>query len=347
MSLAGQTDNQIGDNSQALLAWKPEEQLEKVTNEKYELSLGFLQSRPERWFPGFSAQWLPLAHALGTTLKSVEITPIVLNELNKDYSFVGSVDGEPLAIMTDEVSAEHITNLFIPGSKPICRSILIEYLARRFMHSLAIAWGGGEIAQVKFENKLKIHAVHANAGIKLVFSSNGTNIHLTLALGSKLVKRFDGLWRRQLIANSKLPSKSKKIQIELAHLTIPPTMLAQYLKSGTDIDLDQAVTDRVTLYSDGANWLPAKLVLIDQYLGFETQTGAVFSAAQPDGTTRLSIQFPEITLSPENIIELAQPGAIYKSEYELTDLVNLVVRNQKVGSGRLKVYEGRFAITVI
>ncbi len=46
----------------SLIAWDPFRYLRRMDNKEVELSRGFLRSRPEKWLPGFGAQWLPLAH---------------------------------------------------------------------------------------------------------------------------------------------------------------------------------------------------------------------------------------------------------------------------------------------
>jgi flagellar motor switch/type III secretory pathway protein FliN len=240
-----------------------------------------------------------------------------------------------------------LINAFVPGAAPQAIDVVLEYLARRFFASLAMSWSGPESSVVQFDSQAGSHPIEVAGVVKLSASVNGETVSIWLSLGKALVERLDGLWRRQIQSTGKVQEGASVLNIEVSQLAVPPTMLVEYLKSGTVVDLEVAIGDSVTLRAGNKAWQSARLCDVDGKVGFEVLPGPAPAAALPDGTTRLSIQFGSLHLEPSAFAELGQPGAIVLTQIPLSDTVQLVINGEKVGTANLCCYQGRFAITVI
>lgn len=336
----------IQNPSPALSPWDPKRALRRIDPLHVRLSRGFLRCRPEKWFPGFSAQWLPLAHALGAEIRFIEVQPFLGAPHGLEIGFVGAIDEDPIALMLDLNSARVLREAFIPGAGEDVSDVLLEYLARRLLGSLAISWSGPESSQVKFQREVSSQAVQCAGAVKLSFSVNGSQCSVWLLLGLQTVERLDGLWTRQLRSSTRNLDRQEEIVIEVSQLAVTPQMLVDYVRPGTVIDLEVPVSDLVTLRNQGKAWLPARLCSVDGALACETIVGTPPAGALPEGATRLSIELGSFMLGAGELTNASQIGAIYDSAVQASNLVRMVVNGEKVAEATLCTYEGRFAVSV-
>lgn len=343
-----ESENQT--ESTSLSPWEPGRFLRAASPGEVKLSRGFLRSRPEKWFPGFAAQWLPLGHGLGVEFKVSEAKPVVCSEIEHTIGFVGTIDGEPLGISTDAASARTLIEAVAPGgirgSDSAAGQIVLEYLARRFLASLAAAWTGPQSSLVRFEPEMKISEVTPVGGVRLSLSVNGTPVQLLVSLGSFLVDRLDTLWRRQVHSTARAVDAGSTVALEIAQLAVPPSMLGDYLRTGTLIDLESRPSDTLTLRTGGKGWLTARGCISNDRFAFEVLPPTGASPGLPEGTTRLSISLGSTRLEGTVVAELSQPGAMWETAISATDRVELLINGEAVGEGRLGLYEGRFAVMV-
>jgi len=346
MANKGQTHLQSGEGL-TLAPWKPAEELQSIDPLEVHYSRGFLRCTPEKWFPGFEAQWLPLAHSLGVEFRTEQVKPSVSALPDTSIGFAGTVDDEPIGLFIAPNSARVLVDAVIPQASEQARLIILEYLARRLLTSLAISWSGPESSVIQFEPDLSIKAIRGVGTIECVVTINGALLTITILLGKQMVARLDGLWRRQLQSTAKQGQGNLEVRLEVAHLAVSPNLLGDYLQPGTAIDLEAPVSDTLTLVTAGATWLAAKLRTVENVFGIEVSPGSVKSSALPEGTTRLSIELGGITLDPILATELTQPGAIYNTNLPLSDQVLLMVNQEQVGEAVLRVYQGRFVASVM
>ncbi len=336
-----------GDNQEVVLPrWDPQRYAKQVDPLEVRFSRGFLRCRPEKWFPGFAAQWLPLAHSLGVELKIVEVKPVIAFPKSLPIGFAGTIDDEPIAILTDDNSLDAIFEAVSPGIGAHASKVVGQYIARRFLTSLALSWSGPEASVVRFNAEILPQDVAAVGAIKVGIDIRGTPATVWIVLGRMFVERLDGLWRRQVRSSAKQFDKAPEVSLEVAQLAVPPSMLIDYMKSEAGIDLELPPSDALTLKLGGKPWLPGKLVTINGNLGFEIAPGPVFSPPCPDGTTRLSIEFGTVRFDAGTIAEMAQVGAIWDTGVKLTNRVSMVVNGERVAEATLCLYEGRLAISV-
>ena len=75
--------------------------------------------------------------------------------------------------------------------------------------------------------------------------------------------------------------------------------------------------------------------------------GALAVPPIAEGATQLAVEFGAFEREGARVAELGQAGAILVTDIPVSEVVNLVINQEKVGVARLCVYEGRFAIEVL
>jgi len=300
-----------------LTPWDIHASLRQVSEIEAKFSKGFLRCRPEKWFPGFAAHWLPLAHSLGLELKILEVKPLMNYPVGLEVGYAASVDDEPLAIFMESEAAADLFQMLIPGSGEKSRGVLMEYLARRLLGSLALSWSGPESSVVQFDSEMKPDEVRFLGSVKIIVSISGKNFPVWISAGKILLEKLDGLWRRQLQSAVKADDNQSELHLEVARLAIPPSKLSDYLQSNTMVDLEVPVSDRVVLLKNGSSWLSARLCNVEGKLAFEISGEQVQSPILPEGTTCLSVELARIKLTNNQLSELSQNGAIWNTGIEL------------------------------
>lgn len=332
------------DNTGELLPWDPQTMVREVHPLEARYSRGLMRSTPERWFPGFEALWTPLAHSFGLDLRLIDAEPTMLTPEAFALAFVGTVDDEPLMIAAEESACRIISDAFIPAAGGAGPGILLEYLARRLLSTLALSWSGPQSSLVRFNRELDPGEVNAVAGVKLLIEINGLQAAVFVRFGRLLADRLDGLWRRQVSSTAR--AGGGEFHIEIANLAVPPAMLVEYIKSGAAIDLERPVSDLITLSLDSRPWMSARLCQIQGNLGVEIVQSPVPSFVTPPGTTRVSIEFGHMNIDGNLLAELSQVGAIWDTGAPMSDRVGMVVNGETVAAARLCTVDNRLAISV-
>lgn len=334
------------DGNAAVHLWEPQRTLRQLDSLEERLSRGFLRCQPEKWFPGFPSQWIPVMLSLGCEARISEIRPVAFGPRKCETCFIGVIDGEEILVGIDDETAKGVAEEFVPGAPSSAQKIVLSYLARRLLVSLANAWSGPQPREVDFKSEGDSASFRSEGAVKVSFTINTTNGTVWLGLGHKWVTTLDGLWRRQVQSTGRGASAGSLLHLEVAQLGVPPQMLAEYLKPGTVIDLEVKASDTVTLRAGNKPWMPARLVNVAGAFGCEIAPGALASAPVAEGTTRLSVALGSVEVTQSESAELSQNGAVLLTRIPVGERVNLMINDDVVGSARLCVYEGRFAIEV-
>lgn len=334
------------DGNAAVHLWEPHRTLRQLDSLEERLSRGFLRCQPEKWFPGFPSQWIPVMLSLGCEARITEIRPVAFGPRKCETSFIGVIDGEEILVGVDDDTAKGVVEEFVPSAPSSAQRIVLSYLARRLLVSLAHAWSGPQPRDVEFKSESEASEFRAEGAVKVSFTINTTAGTVWIGLGHKWVSTLDGLWRRQVQSSSRAASVGNLLHIEIAQLGVPPQMLSDYLKPGTVIDLEVKATDSVTLRAGTKPWMPARLVTVAGAFGCEISPGALASAPVAEGTTRLSVAIGSVEVTQSESAELSQNGAVLLTRIPVGERVSLMINDEIVGSARLCVYEGRFAIEV-
>lgn len=335
-----------GESKQGMVPWEPNRHLLQISPEEVAYSRGFLRCKPERWFPGFAGHWAPLGHLLGMDLRVAEIKPVISYPRDLPIGYVGSVDNEPMGIFLDDGAARFILDPALPGGTDLSRELLLEYLARRLLASLGACWSGPESSKVAFDSEADPSSIDGVGAIKFAVNLNGNSIAIWLVLGRYMVDRLDGLWRRQIQSSVRSNEGDTQVHIEVAQLAVPPSMLAEYLRPGTAVDLESQVTDSITLRVKGKGWVVGKMRAIGSRLGVEISSTQPTALKIPEGSTRLSLSLGSVSLDQGAMAELSQPGAVLDTGIRLSNRLAMLINGEQVGEAGLAVYEGRFAISV-
>lgn len=334
------------DDTLSLSLWEPAKYLRHFGAHQARLSRGFLQSKPAKWVPGFAMQWVPLAHSFGIDLRIKQVEPCIQAARQAGPAFSGTVDDEPIALLIEQEAAKRLLSTLAPGASAQAQNLLLEYLARRFLSSLALSWSGPESSVVLFDSSISPTHVREAAAVKVDLLLNDNPLSVWVLLGNFLAERLDGLWRRQVRSSVKASEGPLELSLEIAQLAVEPSMLSEYTKSQAVVDLEVAMSERLVLRSKGNAWGVGNLCDVDGKLGVEITDDVIPAPRLPEGTTRMAIEFGRVKLQPSELVELSQKGAIWSSELPCSPLVNLMINDERVGMAELMVYEGRFAIKV-
>jgi len=337
----GQEDNEL-----AIAPWEPSRYIKNLSSHEAKLTRGFLQSEPQKWFPGFAVQWIPMAHSFGVEFKVKGVKPELRAPKGLNIGFVGTIDDETVGILTDENSAKALVNALSPGASAAAQNVMLEYLARRLLQSLALSWSGPESTQVLFDTSLNPSHVREAGAVCLELSVNSQNFSIWILLGKFAVERLDALWRKQVRSTSKQNESGAEVSLEVAQLAVPPSMLSEYMKPQAIIDLEVVVSDRLILRTAGKARSVAQMCNVEGKLGIEMTDAPIPNPKLPEGTTRMAIEFGRMRLDASQLSELDQPGSVLTTEIPTSSEVNLVINEEKVGTAELMVYEGRFAMQV-
>ncbi len=334
------------DDQSLAVPWEPSQVLRDVDTTDIRFSRGLLRSRPERWFPGFAAFWLPLAHSLGVEVQLVEVRPLLLYPPTLEQGFGARVDGEAIGILFDSASARVIADAVAPGCDSFAERTVLEYMIRRFVYSAICSWSAAESSRIEFDKDIDPFQESAAAAVKLTVMVNSNYCTVWTTLGRRLAERLDGLWRRQVHSQAKNEGSEGAVVIEIAQLSVAPTMFVEYAQPGAVIDLEVPVSDQVTLRLDGKTWMPARIAQNQASFVFESLPGPAVQLEIPEGTTRLSVELGAFTLDAQTVSELSQPGAYFQSTLDLSNRVAIVAQDKKIATGTLCTFEGRFAVVI-
>ncbi|MCB0318038.1 MAG: hypothetical protein KDD56_04720 [Bdellovibrionales bacterium] len=330
--------------------WSPEMHLEQVSQVSVDLSKGFLRSRPQEWFPGFAFQWAPFFHSLAIDAKLVEVAPkISLPEVKSQWQyFQVNFDGEPLFVAIDPNSAAIISNSVVPGADKSTKDISLEYVVRRLMGSLSLSWSAGK-SDLQFAGKLESAPTDIKTtAIKLSGTINTLALDIWFLLGSQVVNKLDSLWRSQLRSSVNTDTNhTHQLQVELTQLAVPTSLVGDYTKPGTVIDLELAVADKVYLRLDGKPWLNAKLCISGGKFVAKISPGTLPQANIPSETTRLSIDLGSIVIDSLSLAEIGQMGAFLTTQIPVANTGRMMIHDSQAASVEIGTYQGRFAVKVL
>lgn len=338
---------QGGSSDSGVKNWAIKDSVAPVSDDELKYSRGYLRCRPEKWFPGFGTQWLPLSHALGTEFVCSSVKPSLNMPSENLVCFGARVTEEFVGFALDKESLDGLANIVSPGARQMAREAVIEYLIRRLLGSFALAWSGPELGQVDFAGEMAVADIKAIGNISLSLSAGGTVGVLNILLGPQMIARMDGLWRRQVKStSSQATQESMQLDYEIACLPLSADKAEDYLKKSTTLDLQVATSDRVAIRVGGQDWLPGKLRINHGNFVVEVLSGPSSGVDIPSGAKRLGVSLGQQTVVADDVRELAQVGAMINTGIPAGDVVKLMLDNRFVASGILRVYDGRFVATV-
>ncbi|MGA1190676.1 MAG: hypothetical protein ACO3XO_00195 [Bdellovibrionota bacterium] len=345
MSIASD-EQEVGDTD--FREWSASEDLLPIRPEVIRFSKGFLRSKPEVWFPGFAAYWLPLFHTFDIHQESIETTPLLDLSAVKGITFYGSLDGEMFSLIVSEALFDFIARVELPAASQTAKHLFIEYFARRFMTSLASSWSAQEGAVFQFHSDLGSPPVHCSAGVRLNFRLNGEMLSLVIGMSQGLLEKMDQLWITQMLRGVVHSRDSAGIRIVFGNTMLVPSEVGEVLSSGQMLPMNSGGSEEVLLLLDDTPWLEGKLWRHEGGIAFETIREVKEGVATEEGMTPVTFELGEIELSGRDIHLLAQPGAIHEFP-QIADQpkMHIYVASKKVGEGRLLAYESQLFVKLL
>jgi len=329
-----------------LTPWEPNGLLRRVDRREVELSRGFLRSKPERWVPNLMLHWTPLIHSVGADIRIIEVRPILNPPQMAEQGVMLALGKHFIVVGADSSFQSSILDAIVPDSTPKARSVVLEYLGRRLLGSLAISWGGQETGRVRVFGGIQVDSHEYGGAVKIVAMINGRPATLFLFLSGTLVDELDRLWRLELLSLNRAAPSAQKAFFEIAQLAVPPAALSEYLRSGQAVDLDVAMSDNFVLRIGDSTSISARMCEVESNLGCEVVLIKSPPPAFPEGFDRFSVVFGTIDCDSTMIAEWCQPGVVIDTGLPLGDRIELWVNGVKSGKGVLRSYKGRFAVEV-
>lgn len=344
MSQVGQISS---DSAGDVEIWDCQKALRSIDLVEAKLSRGFLRCHPEKWFPGFSAHWVPLLNALGSDVRVLEIKPMIAS-LDSNYNcFKGMLAGESVLLAFDAQGSRVIIEEVVPSlDKSEHSGLVLEYLAQRFFAVLGMCQTGADALAPSFSGPCSASDVPCVGQVKCSFSINSISCVIIVGLGQKLVEKMDGMWRRQMHSATRVSHRSGMLRLEIAQLGVPPQLLSEYLARGAVIDLEVPVSDLITLRIGAKPFMAAKMIEVNGKLACQTVQAAPVNISLPEGTSRLCVEIAAVPVDPPEVVELGQVGGVLVTNVNVGDAVTLTINQEKVADARLCVYQGRFALEV-
>ena len=322
-------------------------QLPEIQKEVAELSVGFLRCRPEKWFPSISSHWLPFWHSLGIEIRIVEVKTSLKAPGSLEKGFYGVVDEERVAVCLEAESENILLSAVSPGIEVNAQKILLEYLARRFFSTIALSWSAEENAKVNFRSEILTHSFEEAGAVKITFSLNNSNCNLWILLGEKLVSRFDGLWRRQLVSPQKEVNETvHSAAIELLACSMNEAEIRAQIKHGHFLSFAGNKLDLATLLIDEKPHLPVKICKVNDSFAFQTASAGLFSLPESEAKLRLSVRLPSFQIRSNNLAEVSQVSSYLISTISTKSPVEVFVQGKKLADAQLAYSLGNLGVLI-
>jgi hypothetical protein len=345
MSIASD-EQEVGDSN--FREWNAAEDLPLISPEAIRFSKGFLRSKPEVWFPGFAAYWLPLLHTFNLRQDAVETIPLLDLSSMKGITFYGSLDGEMLTLVISESLFDFIARVELPAASQTAKHLFIEYFARRFLTSISSSWSAQEGAVFQFHSDLGSPPVHCSAGVRLNFRLNGEMLSLIVGMSQGLLEKIDQLWITQTLQGVANIDDSAHIRLVFGSTQLVPSEVGEVLSSGQTVPINSGGSEKILLLLEDRPWLEGRLVRDEGGIAFETIREVEQLEEIEEGMTSVSFELGEIEMSRRDIHLLAQPGALHQFPH-IADQpkAHVYIADKKVGEGALLAYESQLFVKLI
>ncbi len=334
-------------------SWDPNEKLAALDPNHVRYSKGYLRCKINLWLEEFPKAWNPLLHSLGAEAELISVVPQFIFPETLSRIVPIEIDGEAAVIGMDDSSQKVISDAVAKDSEGVSADVIVEYFERRLLSCLNQHWKASIPVKSHYVAETEPNEVEVVCTVNCKLSLSGSEFSIWFGLGSRAVDYLDKLWREKVaeVKTSEYPKIAKKqscnITFDLAELAVAPSLLIDYMRSGTVIDLEVPVDSDVKLSVDGSPFAKCKMAKHEGNFAFEISELNIKPPAPAESTTNVSIQLAEEELKPQRILELAQEGAIHTSNSDLSNRVSLIISGERVASAILGTINGNFALTVL
>lgn len=342
-----------GTDGAELLPWQPEELLPEPDVNEVRFSLGFLRAQPQKWFESFPAHWLPLFHGLGIEVRQVSVSTSFDFPEDLDRITPLELDGEIGVIGMDARTESLIVQSIAPGSTELGADVVVEYIERRLISTLAKSWSGDGDFNCYYISPERAESAGVVGVIKLSVQLNNGQGVMWFGVGPRTLERLDILWRERISSFSPadttvpLSDELHTISVELAELAVPPAMLIDYMRSGTVIDIGIPVSQLVSLRLDGEPWAQGRLCRFNGRFAVQIASLNPPQLAAPEATTRVQVEIARAVLDRQGVIEHSQLGAYLLTGTGISATALMLISGENVASALIGEIDGQFALNVL
>lgn len=348
-----QREGRIADGAGVnFLPWDPQKTLKSLTQNEIRLSRGFLCADPAKWFESLPEHWAPLLHALGAEVRIVSLRKTL--DFPQDLAFLNviEVDGEHAILGFDEETHDAVGRAVVPAGVDGATEVVVEYLQRRLLATLARSWAGEDGLSCNFLASEVVEEVEVVGSVGVRFDIAGRPATLWFGVGPKVLDKLDAFWRGRVRkaageGNQRLSDNVGVFSAEIAQLAVPPAMLIDYIRTGTIIDLEIPVSSKVTISLDGDLWGEGELKQFNGMFAVETRSVITRRPQQQDSTPRVRVEIARTDVEENAIAEYAQPGAILVLGRAVNANAALVISGEQVATALVGSIDGRFALSVL
>lgn len=321
-------------------------------------------------FRGLSERWVMLFHSFGLSKckKGVVSQLRFPDNLSRIVPF--TVRGEAAVLGSDQASEDFLFKLFMGSdgdSRPLTatgshvhagKEVLLEYFERRVLSTLNSSWQQEEGSIFNYSGSEEAAGVEVQGTIRLFLESGGSSFEFWFGLGPKAVRAVCELWTQEL--NKKWLTRfgpalegTQKLAVRIADISVKPSELIDYARSGSCISLELEGLDNLSLFfgpglgKRSESFGHAELVKGDNSYFARVKDLESRATEQIPTETTVSLEIAEIELSSQELLELSQPGAIFSIGQKDSLSVNLMVAEEKVATGTLTTVDGKLAVSVL
>ena len=348
-----QREGRIADGAGVnFVPWEPQKSLKALSQNEVRLSRGFLCADPAKWFESLPDHWVPLLHSLGVDVKITAIRKTL--DFPQELAFLNVIelDGEHAILGFDEDTHDAIARAIVPGLVEGAGEVVVEYLQRRLLSTLARSWAGEDALSCNFLASEVVEEVEVvgSVGVRLEFGGRPGTIWV--GVGPKVLDKLDSFWRSRVRkaageGNQRPSDNIAVMSVEIAHLTVPPAMLIDYIRTGTIIDLEIPVAPKVSISLDGEPWGEGELKQFNGMFAVETRTVNAKRPVSQDSTPRVRVEIARTDIEEGTLAEYAQPGAVLVLGRAVAANAVLVISGEQVASALIGSIDGRFALSVL
>ena len=338
--------------SQGLPIWEPESRLVQMTQEDIRFSRGFLPCDASKLVNGLSEYWLPLFLTLDANVQITGLSTHLSSPPELEFEAELAFDDEPATLGFSADTCQLLAGTIFSEHTEHGLDVLCEYVARRFVSTVSKSLTYQSELSFKFvspDSQLEERPVGT---MKISLQINGQSADVFLGLGTRAVEYVDSAWRRYITRRTasrgfQYSDQLHTVSIELAELSVEPSVLIDYVRSGTVIELDTPIDSPVLVRLNEVPWFRGTLALFRGCYVVKVAELDCKQTEAEDGKTRVRVELARFQIDQEGVIEGQQIGAMLASRVTAGASANLLIGGEQVAITSIHENSGRFSLTVL
>ena len=332
-----------------LTEWIPEQALHPVSSAEGYYTEGFLASQPEKWFPGFSAFWLPIIHALDIEAQFISSLPVLSPETEDSNVYIGTLNQEYLGLIIPKESFALLSRILLPSSILVAQHISVEYFARRFLHSLASSWSASDGAEFRFQSNVANYSKLFTGGINLSFRLNGQSFSVTVGLNEGLVDRVHDLWCSHLANQTGVIQRNEmlaldegaRVELVMGIADVKPSEVNSVLQPGNVLPLSSSAS----IYYEREPYVFGT-ALLGEKGGVFRSSGDTENQSFKPGATPIRAVVGSGAVEKGALVKLRNKNSYLSLPFPISSDTDLYIGDQVVASGTFVLHNNELGVQI-